>query len=125
MSVLAYYIVPGEHRVCGQLVQITLYCELEDIRPEEVFEFAEDVNKVHHDYNGGNYWAWGYYRLEVICKLGKERLIEEEALGGCSYDSPQAFVALEQGYYGDMLRQCSERIEDRIDAIRRQLIGGE
>lgn len=124
MSVLAYYIVPGQHHVCGQLASITLYCELEDFYPTEHLE-KEDADKAWDDFKAGNYWAWGHYRLSVSVELGLETLTEEDHLGGCSYASGEAFVTPGEGYYADMLSSCTDRLTDRIDAIRRQLVGGE
>lgn len=127
MAILDYCSIPFAS-VYGFPAKVILYAEDTDGRePEDVYGFddpeREFVQAINERRKKGGAWAWADYRLEVSVEIGLETLIAEDHTLGCSYDSAQAFMQTER--YQKMLESCTERIQDRIDALRRALVGGQ
>lgn len=67
-----------------------------------------EEDRVINELNSGNVWAWAFVR--VIVQWGG--FTGQDGLGGCSYESEEAFKACP--YYADMVAQATKDLKQKI-----------
>lgn len=101
-----------------KLVTVTLECEPEDRTYRGEFENEhgqpdrETEAWIEAQLKAGNEWAW--CSAHVIVRY--QHYEGDDWLGGCSYESKEAFMQ-PNGYYGDMINSAIDSIAEEIEKL--------